>query len=111
MSINEKIKKLRQDSKITQEVMANYLNVSQTYISKLESNERNLTIDILNKICNLFLCDFNDLIDDNKSIKPIALPFRKSDISAADLENFSDANKIIMNFNEMIDLLEENDDK
>ena len=107
MNINEKIKELREKSKITQKSMADYLNVTQTYISKMESSERELTVDLLNKIANLFVCDINDLIDDNKKVKPILLPYRKKNYSVEDLENISNANKIIINFNEMIDMLEE----
>ncbi len=107
MKINEKIKELREKSNITQKEMADYLEVTQTYISKLESSDRNLTIDLLMKIANLFVCDISELVDDNKSIKPLVLPFRKKNYSVADLDSISNANKIILNFNEMIDLLED----
>lgn len=107
MKINEKIKDLREKSKITQKEMADYLDVTQTYISKIESSERNLTFDLLLKISNLFICDMNELVDDNKDVRPLLLPFRKKNFSVADLDSISNANKIILNFNEMIDLLEE----
>jgi transcriptional regulator with XRE-family HTH domain len=107
MVINDKIKELREKSKITQESMSNYLNVTQSYISKIESSEREIPVELLVKIANLFVCDINDLIDDSKKISPIVLPFRKKNYSVEDLQNFGNANRIIMNFNEMIDLLEE----
>lgn len=107
MKVNEKIKNLREKSKITQEGMANYLNVSQTYISKLESSERELTVDLLTKIADLFVCDICDLVDDAKMVEPIVMPFRKKNYSVEDLENISDANRIILNFNEMVDMLED----
>lgn len=107
MRINEKIKELREKSNITQKEMADYLEVTQTYISKLESSERNLTIDLLMKISTLFVCDISELVDDDKTVKPLVLPFRKKNYTVADLDSISSANKIILNFNEMIDLLEE----
>ena len=107
MKINEKIKELREKNGISQRSMAEYLGVDQSYISKVESDERNLSVELLTKISNLFICDIEDLVNTSKTIKPFVMPFRKKAYSVSDLENISKANKIILNFNEMIDMLEE----
>lgn len=107
MLLNEKIYKLRTEMNLTQESMAKYLDVDQGYISKIESNERKISLDLLIKIAKLFVCPLSDLIDETKEVKAISMPFRKKKCSVQDLENFSNANRIIMNLNEMVDLMED----
>lgn len=107
MKVNEKIKTMRQESGITQNSLADYLGITQTYVSKLESDERELTVDLLTKIANLFVCSIEDLLDETKSVRPMRLPFRKASYTVDDLANISDANRIILNLTEMIDMLED----
>lgn len=106
MKVNEKIKKIRTESGITQSSLANYLGITQAYVSKLESDERELTVDLLTKIANLFVCSIEDLLDETKKVRPMALPFRKASYTVDDLSNISDANRIILNLTEMIDIIE-----
>lgn len=44
---NIRLKQLRKESKITQEQLANYLDVDQTMITKLENGTRNLNVTLL----------------------------------------------------------------
>ena len=53
---NIRLKQLRKESKITQEQLANYLDVDQSMITKLENGTRNLSVTLIEKICNLFGC-------------------------------------------------------
>lgn len=108
MQINEKLKALRTQSGISQQNLAEYLGVEQSYISKIESSERSLTLELLNKISQLFVCSLVDLTDDNKDIKPLIVPFRKQkNYSFEDLTNISDANQIILNWHEMLNYMGE----
>ena len=50
MNIGATIKRIRKLRGITQNMMSSDCNISQTYISQLENNERNPTIRILEKI-------------------------------------------------------------
>ena len=49
-----RLKQLRKESKITQEQLAQYLEVDQSMITKLENGSRNLNITLIEKICDLF---------------------------------------------------------
>ena len=51
-----RLKQLRKESKITQEQLAEYLNVDQSMITKLENGTRSLSVGMIEKICNLFGC-------------------------------------------------------
>lgn len=104
--IYEKIRQLREDNHITQKQLAEYLGITQALVSQLESSERNFSMGIISKLTDLFVCDFEDLIDENKDVKAVLLPYRKTSYSVEDLSNVSDARKIIKNFNEMIDMKE-----
>lgn len=53
MKIGATIKKLRKEKKITQIDFAGQCGISQTYLSQLENDERNPTVDILERISNV----------------------------------------------------------
>ena len=50
----EKIKKLRKDNGLSQEVLAEHLKVSRIVIAQMENGERELKIDELQNLANLF---------------------------------------------------------
>lgn len=53
MKIGATIKKLRKEKKITQIDLAGQCGISQTYLSQLENDERNPTVDVLERISNV----------------------------------------------------------
>ena len=52
-AIYEKLKAVREASGLRQGQIAEFLGVTQTYISKIESGERTLTVDQLEKLAGL----------------------------------------------------------
>lgn len=54
--ISEKLKEMREQSGLRQEQIARFLGVTQTYVSKVKSGERNLTVDQLGKLVSLYGC-------------------------------------------------------
>ena len=50
----ERIKALREDNDITQNVMANHLNIAQNTYSQYENGKREIPINILVQICKYF---------------------------------------------------------
>lgn len=46
---NIRLRQLRKESKITQEQLANYLDVDQSMITKLENGTRNLSVTLIEK--------------------------------------------------------------
>lgn len=57
----EKIKELRKSKKLTQEEMANHLNMSKSSYIRLENEETDLSLDVTDKIAHLLKTDFNSL--------------------------------------------------
>lgn len=105
--LNEKIKKLRQEKGITQKSLAEYLEVDQSFISKIESNERNINVEIVEKLADLFACSVRDLVNDDRDVKGLSLSFRSKIDNVTDLEHISYANKVVKDFIEVIDKWED----
>lgn len=69
MTIGEKIKLLRNEKGITQEALAESLNVSRSAIAKWETNSGVPEVSNLKIISKLFDISVDELIDDTKEIK------------------------------------------
>ncbi|MDC7286702.1 helix-turn-helix transcriptional regulator [Blautia schinkii] len=100
-----RLKQLRKESKITQEQLAQYLNVDQSMITKLENGTRSLNVTLIEKICDLFGCSDSYLMGEDDSYIPLNFAFRSNGIQAEDLQGIAAINKIVINIrymNEMI---------
>lgn len=63
MSIGEKIKNLRKEKNMSQEDLANILNVSRQTISKWETGESNPDFDKIVPLCNCFEISTDELLN------------------------------------------------
>lgn len=106
-TIYEKLKMMREKAGLRQGQIADYLGVTQTFISKVETGERNLTVDQLESVVNLYgysLAAFADSVDD---AHPIRFAFRAQDVSQEDLRIIADIGKIAINSRFMAKALED----
>lgn len=70
MKFSEKLQKLRKENKMSQEQLADQLEVSRQSVSKWESGQTYPEMDKLISICKIFKCSLDDLTnDDVKEIK------------------------------------------
>ena len=102
---NIRLKQLRKESKITQEQLANYLDVDQTMITKLENGTRNLNVTLIEKICNLFGCSDTYLMGEDDTYIPLNFAFRSNGIQTEDLESIAAINKIVMDIRYMNEMM------
>ena len=72
MKFNNKLKVLRKQFNLTQEEMAERLDVSRQAITKWESGEGMPDIDNLKQIAELFGTTIDDLVADEKEVEPRA---------------------------------------
>lgn len=107
VKFDQRIKLLRKESKLTQEQMASYLNVDQSLVTKLENGTRNLNVDLIEKICNLFGCTEEYLLGESDEYIPLNFAFRSNNIQAEDLQSIAMINKIAMNLRFMDGMLKE----
>ena len=99
--MNLRLKELRKESKITQEQLAQYLNVDQSMVTKLENGSRSLNVNLIDKICSLFGCTEEYLLGESEEYIPLNFAFRSSGINVEDLESIAVINKIAMNLRYM----------
>lgn len=107
VAIHEKLKMMREEAGLRQGQLADYLGVTQTYISKVETGERNLTVDQLERVVTLYgysLAAFSEMEQD---VHPIHFAFRAQDVSQNDLQCIADIGKIAINSRFMANMLEE----
>lgn len=103
--VGKKFKVLREQSGFTQGQLAEYLNVDQSYISKCEKNERQFSVDILEKAGDLFGCSLEYFTNDETEYSPAAIALRAKAVTAEDLETIATMNKIALNLRYMEGLL------
>lgn len=106
--IGEKFKKIREESGLTQGQIADYLNVDQSYISRYEKNERQLSVDLLEKLSSLFGCSIEYFTSDDSQYAPLPFALRASCITVVDLEAVAIINKLALNLRSMEKLMKEN---
>lgn len=107
--IGDNIKILREQSGLTQINLASYLKVDQSFISKVEKNERAITSDMLDKLSALFGISPDCFYMETLPGKRISIALRANEINVDDLEMISDINKIVLNLNFMTEILGEDD--
>lgn len=99
--VGERIKNLREASGLTQHQIADYLGMDQSLLSRVEKNERQMNLEALDKLTNLFGCSiqYNDAISEERA--PLKFAFRASEISSEDFETLAAINKIALNLSAM----------
>lgn len=106
-AIYEKLKMMREKAGLRQEQIAEYLGVTQPFISKVETGERNLTVDQLESVVNLYGYSLAAFADTGEEVHPIQFVFRAQDVSQEDLRIIADIGKIAINSRFMAKALEE----
>ena len=81
--------------------------MTQTFISKVETGERNLTVDQLEDAVNLYGYSLASFADMEQDAHPIQFAFRAQDVSQEDLRIIADIGKIAINSRFMAKILEE----
>ncbi len=61
--VAKNIQKIRKEKGYTQESFAEKMNVSWSYVSKLESGTQNLSVGKIVEIANYLNADINDLLE------------------------------------------------
>jgi len=106
-SVGEKFKKLREESGLTQGQIAEYLSVNQSYISRYEKNERQLSADLLEKLSNFFGCSIDYFTSDDSPYSPLPFALRATCITSEDFETIAAINKIALNLRDMENISKE----
>ncbi len=104
--VRENFRRFRRKTNISQEQMAEYLDLEQSSISKFENGERSLSMSNLEKACALFGIKTSDIFKGESSVDNLSPAFRKTNLSTASLDDLSNINRIALNILEMRAILE-----
>ena len=97
--MNELLKKLRIENNLTQKEVADYLDVDQSLIAKIENGERNSQTSQIEKLSDLY---GYDILNDKKQ-DAIKIAFRAGNISS-DLDSIAKIKRIALNLMFMEDI-------
>ena len=95
IKIGNRIKSLREESKLTQIKIAEYLSLDKCIIIKIENGEVDTTSDVIEKISTLFCCPINYILF-GKEYKQKFL-FNLNDLTSEEIKSLASINKIVLN--------------
>ena len=105
--IGENIRTLRENAGFTQSSLANFIEVDQSLISKVEKGERSLSADMLEKLSALFGVTMEQIETPDVETSKLSFAFRGSDFSVEEMEAISAINRIALNSEFMRIILKE----
>ena len=101
--LGERLKELRTKFRYTQADISSLLGVDQSLISKYESGERQISVDMLEKLGDLYCCD---LIHTPPVASPeLQVAFRADSIDASSMKAIQAVNRVVLNSVFMANLL------
>lgn len=107
--IGSRIKQFRVRQGLTQGQVAEYLELSRSQISHIEKGKRNIELEKLERLANLFGVElaafFNE--DEASQATELAFAFRSDDLNQSDLDQIAKFKKIVMNHLKMKRLINE----
>lgn len=100
--IGNNIRNYRNILGLSQDNLANYLNIKRELISYYENGKRDIPVTYLNKLCNLFGIELEELLEEKKDVNNVNLAFAfRSNDSNSDLESIASFKKIVLNYLKM----------
>lgn len=106
----ERLKQMREEAGLRQGQIADYLGVTQTYISKVETGERNLAVEQLERLLAFYGHCLATFEKPKQEVHPIRFAFRAQDVSKEDMRIIAEIGRIAINSRFMTKLLEESHD-
>ena len=74
----ERIKNLREEHKYTQKQVADFLEIDQSNLSKIELGKRTISMDLIEELCSLFNCSEEYILGESEEHTPSNIAFRKN---------------------------------
>ena len=102
-TIGERLKLLRKQHNFTQKQIAEYLEFQQGQIAKLENNQRKLKVSSLEKLCELYNCEEDYILQGIEDNSTHNIAFR-SNVKDLNLNTIASMNKIIQNIEFLADI-------
>ncbi|TGE20892.1 XRE family transcriptional regulator [Hymenobacter metallicola] len=111
-TLGKNIKMLRTNMGLTQQQLADYLEVSREEVSYFENQTRKPSVAVLHKLTDLFGVDLADILSPDPSAQALnaAFAFRSvGELQAAQLQQIAAFRRIVSNYVKMDNLLSRED--
>lgn len=105
--ISENIRRLREASKFTQEQVSQFLEIGRSAYSNYETGDRELPLDVMEKLADLYGCDMYLLYENDADVvkNMLTTAFRVDGLSADDMKQIADFKAVVKNYLKMDMLL------
>lgn len=103
--IGNRIRELREQAHLRQSQVAAYLYVDQSYLSKIETGERAISVEQLERLAELYGCPLEVFENPNIKVSPIQFALRAKDVTIEDMNIIAEINHIAANSKYMANLL------
>lgn len=99
-SAGRNIKAYRERFLMSQQEVADFLRVPREMISYWETGQREINLEMLEKLSDLFGVELINLLEEDEKIAMAdqAFAFRAEGLTKSDLEQVSDFNRIVKNY-------------
>ena len=100
------MKRFRLNLDLSQEAVAEYLNITREEVSYYENGHRNIPTKVISGFSKLAGVQEFDLYEENGAVSALnlAFAFRADDLSKTDFETIAGFKKIVLNYIKMRDL-------
>lgn len=105
--IGIKIKNIRQKISMSQKQLAELWGVDQSLISKIENGERSVSLNQLEKLCNVSLVDMEYFFNDNDDSINNSIYFRTNSNNKISVSEMAVIGKIVKNIRLIKEILNE----
>lgn len=104
--ISKNIKRMREACRFTQEQVSQFLGIGRSAYSNYETGDRELPLEVMEKLADLYGCDLFLLYEEDDDIvkNMLTTAFRVDDLSADDMKQIADFKAVVKNYLKM-DLL------
>lgn len=94
------MKSLREKFGYVQENVAEFLGISRELVSMYETGEREIPIEVIEKLSNLFCVDPEVFFAETpeEAVVQVAFAFRKDEIDSRDIKEIATFGKIVKNY-------------
>ncbi len=105
--IGRNLRMLREANSYTQEQVATYLGVTRSAYSNYELGEREMPVELMERVVDLLGCDLVALLEEDEQVveNMLTCTFRVDDLSTSDIEEIANFKVIVKNYLKMNQLM------
>ncbi len=100
-----KLKTMREQNDLTQEIISAFLNIDQNLLSNIENGEKSIPVEVLEELATLYGVNLSYFEESDNSVQPLTITLRPDEIDEKDLETISIANRVALNCSYITKLL------